>query len=87
MAQGEEVMIHTQVKRRQVPFGAIDRVVINGHGEALPPRRALEMDIIPTVLFVRNDGWVLGAPTELSEVAESLWKGEWSAKVSIQEER
>lgn len=50
------------------------RVVINSDGEALPPGRAKrEQGIEPDMIFVRYDGWSLGAPMSLRHVAESKW--------------
>lgn len=55
-----------------------NRVVVNREGEALRPsiarkRHGVEADII----FVRKDGWTLGAPAELASVAERMWRDEW----------
>ena len=50
-----------------------DRVVINGSGEAVAPHRAPKFDIV----FVRDDGWSLGAPAALAKTAESLWADQW----------
>lgn len=56
------------------------RVVINDQGEAVPPARAREMGRPPPdVIFIRNDGWSLGATTSLWEVAKSLWADSWDA--------
>lgn len=59
-----------------------DRVVINSGGEAVPPRRAREEHgIDPTVIFIRDDGWSLGAPADFEQVAHKLWANEWIAFV------
>lgn len=55
-----------------------DRVVINGEGEALPWLRAREQhNILPDVIFIRKDGWTLGAPKEFEKTAFDLWADEW----------
>jgi len=59
-----------------------DRVVINAEGEATTSRRARrEFKIFPHVIFVRDDGWMLGAPAHLIDVAEKMWEREWIAVV------
>ena len=55
----------------------INRVVINDAGEAVSPRRAEEMGIVPTIAFVRNDGWVLGCMEQHRELALNMWYDEW----------
>src|SRR5262245_59247353 len=47
----------------------LNRVVIDELGGAVNPRRASEMGVTPDVVFIRNDGWVLGAPARLESVA------------------
>lgn len=32
---------------------------------------------IPDLIFIRDDGWSLGAPSHLAPVAEAMWKDEW----------
>lgn len=57
-----------------------DRVVINTDGEAVSSRRARERGIVPEVIFARNgDGWMLGAPAHLVDVAERMYPDEWVA--------
>ena len=56
-----------------------DRVVINDQGEAVPPARARANGFSPPdVIFVRNDGWSLGASYPLWETAQSLWEDDWA---------
>lgn len=51
-----------------------DRVVVHESGRAVPPRSAREQyDITPTVIFIRNDGWSLGAPEIYRHIAERMW--------------
>lgn len=68
--------------RRQVQERGPDRVLVGASGEALPSARALELfGLVPSVVFIRNDGWTLGAPSELERAAYLLWAGEWVAKM------
>ncbi len=53
------------------------RVVINREGETASPKQALEMGFDFEIVFVRRDGWSLGAIFELATVAEKLWPDEW----------
>ena len=53
------------------------RVVINADGEAVPPKRAKSMGIVPDVILIRDDGWSLGAPPQFAAVAQSLWADKW----------
>ncbi len=54
------------------------RVVINHDGEALSPRRARELhSITPDIVFIRHDGWTLGAPYYLARAAYLLWRDQW----------
>jgi hypothetical protein len=57
------------------------RVVINTEGKAVPPERAEEMGITWDVIYIRNDGWSLGASEDLAGVAYSLWAKEWVAVI------
>ncbi len=55
-----------------------NRVVINKEGEAVPYETAfLEWAISPDIIFIRNDGWTLGAPLYLAQVAYELWADQW----------
>lgn len=58
------------------------RVVINEHGEATAPNRA---PVPPEVIFIRRDGWSLGAPTDLVSVAEQMWADEWVGVLTKEE--
>lgn len=59
------------------------RVVINKEGEAVPAWMAEREGIKPVIVFVRNDGWTLGAPEEFIEVARKMWDGEWVEEVRL----
>lgn len=57
------------------------RVLISEEGEAVSPYRTSEqLDVI----FVRDDGWSLGAPAVLEHAARSLWAGRWVAVWRVQ---
>jgi hypothetical protein len=54
------------------------RVLLDCYGTAVSPQRALnEYGIEPEVIFIREDGWSLGAPRQLQEQARKLWRKEW----------
>lgn len=63
------------------PFEGFDRIVINYEGEAWSPRRAKEIGVLPDVGFLRDDGWALGAPKYLEDVAFRLWANEWTHRI------
>lgn len=55
------------------------RVVVDDRGTAFPGRRAhWEFNIEADVVFLRRDGWSLGAPKELERIAYEMWKDEWA---------
>ena len=54
------------------------RVVIGRHAQATSPERALEKGIQVRTIFVRGDGWTLGAPDALEWVAYNTWAGDWT---------
>lgn len=56
------------------------RVVVDEQGYATTPERAArDYDVTPTVVYVREDGWTLGAPDRLEHVARNLWADGWVA--------
>ena len=56
------------------------RVIIDAQGTATPPGRAKKIFFIdPDVVFIRDDGWTLGAPTKFAEVARKMWEHDWVA--------
>lgn len=67
----------------------VDRVMQRGPNrvmisldEAVPPRRAREdHGINPDVIFIRGDGWSLGAPAHLETAAERQWADAWVAYI------
>lgn len=55
-----------------------DRVVVNQDGEATSSKKAREQyGINPDIIFIREDGWSLGAPWQFENVAWGLWAKEW----------
>ena len=53
------------------------RVMVR-EGCATNPQAALrDHGIEPDVIFVRNDGWMLGAPIHLALQAQRLWADQW----------
>lgn len=53
------------------------RVVIDGNATATSPKRALQKGISYDVVFIRNDGWTLGAPDTLARCAYLTWPDQW----------
>ena len=54
------------------------RVIINEHGEATTPARAAQQGIFADVVFLRDDGWSLGAPAEHETLAYETWRESWT---------
>ena len=55
------------------------RVVINEYGDGVPSQRAREVhNILPTTIFIRHDGWSLGASEPFERIAYEIWKNEWT---------
>jgi len=56
-----------------------DRVMIDEY-EAKPTKIAMDMyDQKPVVIFIRDDGWSLGASKKLVHAAERIWRDKWAA--------
>lgn len=56
------------------------RVVCTTEGYAVAPRVAREKwGITPDIVFIREDGWTLGAPQSLELIAWAMWEREWIA--------
>lgn len=63
---------------KPIPFDGFNRVIIDYEGTGVPyTRAAKDYHIEPTIGFMRNDGWSLGAPAELESVAYRMWADEW----------
>jgi len=70
--------IDIQKVAREVMKAGPDRVVTNVRGDATTSRAARErFGINPDVIFIRDDGWTLGAPSRLEATARRLWQGHW----------
>lgn len=59
----------------------VERVLVDPGGTAVSPERAeaehgITQDKV-AVIFIRDDGWSLGATHELADDAYRLWKDEW----------
>ena len=55
-----------------------DRVMV-GMEDSVSSRRAREdYGIDPDIIFIRNDGWSLAAPSSLEHYAYRTWKAEWT---------
>jgi hypothetical protein len=55
-----------------------DRVVVSRDGGACRASRARDAHgITPDIVFVRADGWMLGAPARFESVAARMWAQEW----------
>lgn len=53
------------------------RVVVDEDGHAIPPEAASKMSIDSDIIFLRNDGWSLGAPKDLEDIAYNMWRNDW----------
>lgn len=54
------------------------RVVLNTEGEAVSQEKAYRLqNEFPDVIFIRNDGWTLGAVKALVSTAEAMWPDDW----------
>jgi hypothetical protein len=70
----------TKATAKHIMLHGPDRVVINAEGDAYGPRQAQqEHGIRPTIIFIRYDGWSLGAPAQFEQVAFQMWADSWVA--------
>jgi hypothetical protein len=51
---------------------AVKRIMAHG-----PDHAREQYNLNPEVIFIRNDGWTLGAPRGLEWIAFQQWAGEW----------
>jgi len=65
---------------RQVILNMPKRIIVDKEGTAVPPHQS---DRGVDVVFIRVDGWSLGADSELAAVAASLWEGSWVAQMTM----
>ncbi len=55
------------------------RVIVEADGSATTPRRAAHIfQVISNIIFIRDDGWTLGAPKEFESIAYGIWKDSWT---------
>jgi hypothetical protein len=60
------------------------RVVVARDGCATTPALALQdYGIVPEVVYVRGDGWTLGAPRQFARVAWRLWAESWVEVIDL----
>lgn len=70
--------INLEAAVKRIMLHGPDRVIINQEGEAVDSRRAREEHgLRPAIVFIRNDGWSLGASSDLEQVAFQQWPREW----------
>lgn len=69
---------------RAVELHGPQRVVIRDDGYSVSSGRAREENyVVPDVVFVRGDGWTLGAPASLRDVAQTMWSDDWVAELVL----
>lgn len=72
--------VNAQAGWRRVSVHGPDRVLVNANGEAVSSVRARRIaGVTPDIIFIRDDGWSLGAPAALEAIAYSIWRKEWAA--------
>lgn len=54
-----------------------DRVMVNKDLESVGYLRAFDRGVTPDIIFIRDDGWTLGAPEKLEQEAYSTWPTQW----------
>ena len=57
----------------------IARVLIDKKGTAVHPEMAIKIGSTSDILFIRDDGYALGAPQSLMHEAYHMWSKEWTA--------
>lgn len=61
-----------------VLLGGPSRVIVSGTGEATTNQQARDRyNVVPDIVFLRGDGWTLGAPKQFETVAYAMWRNEW----------
>lgn len=78
-----EAQMNTQQVIEHIRTHGPNRVVINSYGEAVAPNRAAAKGITPDVIYVRNDGWSLGAPSQYESVACATWADCWVGVIRL----
>lgn len=78
MLRGQGVDDTTEGLVERVGRNGPTRVVTDRHAQATTPEAALAKGITVDTIFVRGDGWTLGAPEALEWVAWNTWAGDWT---------
>lgn len=76
--------VNVQAALKMIFLHGPSRVLIRAGGgyEGVPSQRAREQyNITPDVVFIRRDGWSLGAEAKDAPEAYVLWRDEWVAFV------
>lgn len=69
---------------RRIVENGPDRVVVDAQGTAVPPRSACaDYGEKVAVIYVRDDGWSLGASWQLAGTAVDMWRDAWLAAIRI----
>lgn len=56
-----------------------DRVVVNEFCDTESPQKARELwNVTPTIIYIRNDEWSLGAADPFEVLAYEQWKHDWA---------
>lgn len=55
----------------------LDRVMISEHEAISPVRASRDHGIRPSIIFVRKDGWSLGAHSTFTLAAYKIWENDW----------
>lgn len=56
-----------------------ERVIQHENGACLSGAQAVERGLPWEIVFIRDDGWSLGAPAQLQNPAEEMWQNQWIA--------
>ena len=62
---------------KQIIANGPRRVLVESNYGVTPQRAKEIYDIEPDIVFIRNDGWSLGAPDHLADKAEKLMASRW----------
>lgn len=65
----------------QIEFAGFTKVLIRASGEAVSYDRARAIGVDPDIGFMRKDGWSLGAPESLADIAKEMWRSEWTHEI------
>lgn len=72
------VALDLEAVARRVALDGPCRVIVSAEAYAVGPERALrQFGIQPDVIFIRSDGWTLGAPAQWRDIAERIWDTDW----------